>query len=255
MTVRVRKIELFFSILAVVVGTVLLVLPHLNQKMQAQAASVAQSNRLTVVLDPGHGGFDGGAQSNGINEKELNLAIADKERLLCQLFGFQVVMTRDSDVSIHDEASGNWKRSDMHKRLDIMTAQPQSVTVSIHLNKFEQASAKGAQVFYAPKSPDSDLLAQTIQDSFKLLLQPENKRQIKKADKDLYLLYNNTVTPAVLVECGFISNPGEAEKLKESTYQDQVAMTICYALMKFQNRGDVSQDAAEIQSQSSLCLH
>ena len=238
-----RWFPLFFLSALVTLGAVLLLLPHLERRMAVQTLAVAQSNRPVVVLDAGHGGFDGGAQANGINEKEINLAITQKERMLCTLFGFQVVMTRDEDESIHDADAANKKRSDMHKRLAVMLADPQSVTVSIHLNKFTQTSARGAQVFYAPAAPDSNILAQTIQDSFRLLLQPENKREIKKADKSLYLLYNNKITPAVLVECGFISNEGEAALLKTEKYQDQVAMTICYSLMKFQNRGE-TQSAA-----------
>lgn len=231
--------DLFAISAAVVLTVVLLLLPHLNQRMETQTVSVTMSNKPMVILDPGHGGFDGGAQGGGINEKEINLAIAQNERLLCELFGFNVVMTRDSDISIHDEGSGSIrekKRSDLHKRLGIMTGSPSGVSVSIHLNKFPQSYVHGAQVFYSPKSKDSDTLAQTIQDSFRLLLQPDNDRVIKKADKDLFILYNNDVTPAVIVECGFISNAEEAQKLADKSYQQQVAMTICYSLMKFQNR-------------------
>lgn len=238
-----KALNLFTISAAAVLAIVLLILPHLDQKMQAQTVSVTQSNQPTVVLDAGHGGFDGGAQDNGINEKEINLIIAKKGELLCRLFGFRVVMTREKDQSIHEQGVTNKKRSDMHNRLEIMLRDPQSVTVSIHLNKFTQASAKGTQVFYAPKTAGSEVLAQTIQDGFHLLLQPNNTRVIKKADKDLFLLYNNSVTPAVLVECGFISNQDEAEQLKTAKYQDQVAMTICYALMKFQNRGEVTPNA------------
>ncbi|MEG0542244.1 MAG: N-acetylmuramoyl-L-alanine amidase [Angelakisella sp.] len=234
-----KAFDLFVVATAAILTVILLLLPHLDRHMAMQTVAVATSNKPTVVLDPGHGGFDGGAQSNGVNEKEINLAIAEKERLLCELFGFNVVMTRDSDVSIHDEGNSSvrsMKRSDLHKRLGIMTANPSSVAVSIHMNKFPQAYVHGAQVFYSPKSKDSDVLAQTIQDNFRLLLQPDNKRTIKKADKDLFILYNNDITPAVIVECGFISNADEAQKLTTTNYQEQIAMTICYSLMKFQNR-------------------
>lgn len=225
--------SMFFAASLAVSSIVLMLLPHLDSKMQATTVSVAQSNRPAVVLDAGHGGFDGGAQANGINEKEINLAIALKEQVLCTLFGFDVTLTRDSDVSIHDKDAGQKKKSDMHNRLAIMTADPRSITVSIHMNKYEHPSAKGAQVFYAPGSVGSDRLAQTIQDSFRQLIQPDNKREIKKADSNLFLLYNNRTTPAVLVECGFISNPDEAAKLSTGEYQDQVAMTICYSLIKY----------------------
>ncbi|MEG2088042.1 MAG: N-acetylmuramoyl-L-alanine amidase [Angelakisella sp.] len=241
-----RAVSLFILSSMAVVGILLLILPHLNQQMHGKAASVAQDSRPVVVLDAGHGGFDGGAQANNINEKEINLALVLKEARLCRLFGFEPVLTRSTDSSIHDEGSATVrekKRSDMRKRLAMMIADPQSVAVSIHLNKFPQSAVHGAQVFYAPRAVGSDLLAQTIQDSFKLLLQPENNREIKKADKDLFLLYNNESTPAVIVECGFISNPAEAAQLKSEQYQEQVAMTICYALLKFQSRGEVTEYA------------
>ncbi|MEG1943093.1 MAG: N-acetylmuramoyl-L-alanine amidase, partial [Angelakisella sp.] len=207
--------------------------------MLMKAVAVTISNKPTVVLDAGHGGFDGGAQDCGINEKEVNLAIAQNTRLLCELFGFNVVMTREDDLSIHDDGNLSvraMKRSDLHNRLKLMTADPSSIAVSIHLNKFPQSYVHGAQVFYAPKSKDGDILARAIQDSFRLLLQPDNERTIKKADKNLFILYNNTITPAVIVECGFISNAEEAQKLADTDYQKQVAMTVCYSLMKFKNR-------------------
>ena len=112
------------------------------------------------------------------------------------------------------------------------------------LNRLVNNKTKqGAQVFYSPRLNESKVLAETIQQSFKEMLQPNNKRAIKPADKNLYLLYNNDVTPAVIVECGFISNPGEAELLKTDSYQDRVAMTICYSLMKYNNREEARSTA------------
>lgn len=213
-----------------------LALKALDRTLESRVVNLPTSTRPVVVLDPGHGGVDGGAEANGIIEKNINLSIAQKVRELCILFGFEVHMTRTGDVSIHDEDKTTiraQKNSDLKNRLAIMTADPGAVAVSIHLNKFPQSRVKGAQVFYAPKSQGSELLAQTIQDSFRTLLQPENTRQIKKADSSLFLLYNNTVTPAVLVECGFLSNPEEAALLATEDYQDQVAFAICWSLLQF----------------------
>lgn len=230
------------KIIALALGGILLagalcfVLLSLNRTLHSRTVELPTTTRPVVVLDPGHGGVDGGAQGNGITEKEVNLAIARKTRELCTLFGFEVRMTREEDVSIHDEDKTTiraQKNSDLKNRLKIMTRDPAAVVVSIHLNKFPQSRIKGAQVFYAPKSRGSDLLAQTIQDSFRELLQPENTRQIKKADSSLFLLYNNTVAPAVLVECGFLSNPEEAALLKTEDYQDRVAFAICCSLLRF----------------------
>ncbi len=216
-------------------------LRQLDDTLMTGVMRTTAANRPVVVLDPGHGGEDGGAQANGVNEQVINLILARKERLLCQLFGFQVVMTRDDDRSIHDQQAKTireQKTSDLHNRLAIMTSDPGSIAVSIHLNKFPESYVHGAQVFYAPGSPGSDILAETIQQGFCQYLQPDNTRQIKPADQSLFILDQNTVTPAVMVECGFISNPEEAALLQQSHYQDQVAMVICHSLMKFYHGGE-----------------
>lgn len=233
---RKRKMICLLALCGAAGAAVLFALLALNRTLESRVVELPTSTRPVVVLDPGHGGVDGGAEANGITEKNVNLSIAKKVRELCILFGFEVHMTRTEDVSIHDEGKNTiraQKNSDLKNRLEIMTADPGAVVVSIHLNKFPQSRVKGAQVFYAPKSQGSELLAQTIQDSFRTLLQPENTRQIKKADSSLFLLYNNTVTPAVLVECGFLSNPEEAALLASEDYQDQVAFAICWSLLQF----------------------
>ncbi len=233
-----RRKKVLVTVLGGAVLTVAVVAPlhTLDRALESRAVELPTTTRPVVILDPGHGGVDGGAESNGITEKEINLAIAHKVREFCTLFGFEVRMTRQEDVSIHDADKTTiraQKNSDLKNRLKIMTEDANAVVVSIHLNKFPQSRVKGAQVFYAPKSQGSDLLAQTVQDSFRTLLQPENTRQIKKADSSLFLLYNNTVNPAVLVECGFISNPEEAALLKTEDYQDKVAFAICCSLLQF----------------------
>lgn len=242
-----KRMKLFLLALsgAAVFSAVVFSLRALDRTLESRVVELPTSTRPVVVLDPGHGGIDGGAESNGVIEKNVNLSIAKKVRELCVLFGFEVHMTRQEDVSIHDEDKTTiraQKNSDLNNRLKIMTKDPGAVVVSIHLNKFPQSRVKGAQVFYAPKSQGSELLAQTIQDNMKNLLQPENDRQIKKADSSLFLLYNNTVTPAVLVECGFISNPDEAALLASEDYQDQVAFAICWSLLQFYN-GSLGEEA------------
>lgn len=233
---RQKKVYLLVLCGAVALAAAIFALRALDRTLESRVVNLPTSTRPVVILDPGHGGVDGGAEANGIIEKNVNLSIAKKVREFCILFGFEVQMTRQEDISIHDEGKTTiraQKNSDLKNRLEIMTADPSAVVVSIHLNKYPQSRVKGAQVFYAPKSQGSELLAQTIQDSFHTLLQPENTRPIKKADSSLFLLYNNTVTPAVLVECGFISNPDEAALLASEDYQDQVAFAICYSLLQF----------------------
>lgn len=226
-----------------------LLLGSLNKTLETAATALpGATSKPVVIIDAGHGGMDGGAAAGGIIEKEINLEIALKTRDLCQLFGFTVIMTRDTDISIHDpEESGvrSQKTSDLYNRLDIMTETPGAVVVSIHLNKFPQSYVHGPQVFYSPCTEASKDLAQLAQDNLELHLAVDKEREIKKADSSLFLLYNNDVNPAILVECGFISNPAEAEKLKDEEYQNKIAMSICYTLMKYNSGGDEENSGSQ----------
>lgn len=187
-----------------------------------------------IVIDAGHGGEDGGAVAfDGTNEKDINLRIA---RYLNSFFisgGFKTVMTRNDDVAIYDDGCTTIKSkkvSDMHNRLDIFNSNKNSIVISIHQNKFEQEKYSGTQVFYSPNTDQSEKLAENIRMSVVNMLQPENTRENKKATKDIYLLYNAT-QPSVIVECGFLSNKAELEKLKTEEYKKQMAFAIyCGAL-------------------------
>ena len=141
-------------------------------------------------------------------------------------------MTRDSDTGTEkdtNESIANRKKSDMYRRLNIILENPDAVFISIHLNKFHLSSANGAQVFYSKNNPDSELLASEIQKSVVSALQPENTRQIKESGTDIYLLYHSQV-PSVMVECGFMSNEAEAEKLKSDEYQQSMVQAIADGL-------------------------
>ena len=197
-------------------------------------AAVSMSPDMTpaVILDPGHGGFDGGAVCNQVVEKDINLGISLKLRDMLRVCGYRVALTREEDVSTADPSAGNTTRkkkvSDMHNRLKLMQSHNNAVFISVHQNKFQQSKYSGAQIFYSPNHPGSQILAQGIQDSFRTLLQPENKREIKKAGSELFLLYN-AKQPAVLVECGFLSNPQECRMLTQQEYQRQVALAVLSA--------------------------
>ena len=184
--------------------------------------------------DPGHGGMDGGAQANGVSEKQVNLAIALDLKELLSAMGFRVIMTREDDRSIHDPQLtqvGRQKRSDLHNRLKLMQQNPQAIFVSIHQNKFEESWCSGAQIFYSPNHPDSQKLAALMQRSFSAL-QPDNQRQIKEAGNNLFLLYEGQ-NPAVMAECGFLSNPDEAAALSDRDYQKKVAFVLMQAILEF----------------------
>lgn len=194
-------------------------------------------NDITVVIDPGHGGEDGGAVANDIVEKDINLSISKKLKSVFRSSGFNVVLIRDKDEMINTDGDtiGSKKISDMKNRLSIYNQNENNVVISIHQNKFTQEKYSGTQVFYSFKNSNSEVLAQSIRNSIVTYLQPDNNRECKKTTKDIYLLYNANV-PSVIVECGFISNVAEAEKLKTDDYQNQLAYSIYIGFLEYINK-------------------
>lgn len=194
------------------------------------AASVRQvSIRPTVVLDAGHGGFDGGATSvYGDLEKDINLSIAKKAEAFIKILGFDVVMTRNDCGALASN-----KKEDMYKRLDIIKGVPDSVFVSIHQNNFSQSQYFGAQMFYGSQNKDdSRALALIMQENFKTNLNTKNAREVKPAPNDLFL-FKKSPQPSVLVECGFLSNYDEAKLLVNDEYQNRIAFTIAQSITQF----------------------
>ena len=184
----------------------------------------------TVVIDPGHGGEDSGAVSDsGVFEKDINLDIAQKLKNMLVSSGVKVIMTRQEDCAIYDEKNTESLRgkkvSDMKNRLDIINSNPNSILVSIHQNKFTDKKYYGTQVFYSQNNSSSLNLAENIRNSFKQLIQPNNERETKPAGKEIYILHNAKV-PAVIVECGFVSNDEELSKLLDEDYKLKVAFSI-----------------------------
>lgn len=210
----------------------------IRQSEKVKPAFVQYHGKPKIIIDAGHGGFDGGAVGIGnVVEKDINLAISQKLRDLLTVNGFEVVMTRNKDEAIHDPTEvglARQKRSDMYHRRDIMEENPDGLFLSVHQNKFQQAGPKGAQIFYSINHEDSEQLAQILQNSFRIYLQPDNQRQIKKAGEELFLL-DKAKIPAVLVECGFLSNPEDCSNLLDEEYQNKVAFTLYLALMEFYN--------------------
>lgn len=208
----------------------------------ASKANLAQSANVklpTVIVDAGHGGFDGGAvASDGTMEKDINLKIATHLQEELTKSGYNVLMTRTTDTATDDETDSKIrkrKRSDLQNRLKMMNENPDAIFVSIHLNKFTSTSVSGAQVFYSKNNPNSKNLGQAIQTSFVKNLQKENKRVIKQATKSTYLLYNAQL-PAIIVECGFLSNSEELKQLKDENYQKMVAQTIFCGINNYYNK-------------------
>lgn len=208
------------------------------QSMQQSIISTlgVASYERTVIIDPGHGGSDGGAVGvAGNNEKDINLSISLKLRSFFLAAGYQVIMTRQDDRSIHDpnrDTLREQKVSDIHNRFKFTQKYPKALFLSIHQNLYTEAQYSGAQVFYSKNNPDSKVLAQCLQADIHTLLQPQNDRVIKPAGNNLYILYHAR-SPAILVECGFVSNPAENKKLQDDAYQNQMAFSIFYGTTHF----------------------
>lgn len=203
----------------------------------------------TIVIDSGHGGIDPGKVSaDGIYEKDVNLEIAKKLQEVLQQKKCKVVMTRETDQGLYEEAASNKKMSDMKKRIEIMNESDPDLIISIHQNSFSDATSRGAQVFYQADSEKGEALAKSIQDTILKQVDPDNRRQIK-ANRDYYLLQNSKQT-MVIVECGFLSNQQEAEQLQNPEYQSKLAEAIAEgALQYLGNRGE-NEDRREEENEN-----
>ncbi len=190
---------------------------------------------VTVVLDPGHGGIDGGAEVNGIFEKNINLNLSKRIQEFLSLYNVDCVMTRSDDVLLFNEGDTSKKRSDLLNRVKITNTYESPVFVSIHMNKFPVSKYCGLQVFYSTNNEASLKLAELIQKSTVTNLQPDNKRQIKPSTSSIYVL-DRLECPAVLVECGFMSNDEELNKLTNDEYQQKLAFIICESILNFINQ-------------------
>lgn len=183
----------------------------------------------TLVLDAGHGGFDGGAVSpNGVTEQEINLSVVKKVESLAGLFGIPTQLTRKDDNALDYEpgrAVRENKVADIKARQRICEQVENPVFVSIHLNKFEQSRYFGAQVFYGEKHSDSKGIAESIQAALKSGISNGNNRVAKPAGDSIYLMRTLTC-PALIVECGFLSNPDDEAALVRDDYQTRLAVCI-----------------------------
>lgn len=191
------------------------------------AASMAV-DRPVVVIDPGHGGEDGGAVApDGTEEADINLAVAQRLDLLLRFLGQDTLLLRDSDISLHDPSASTIREkkvSDIHNRVDTINAQTDPRLISIHQNFFPSSKYHGAQVFYGG-NPRSQPWAELTRTTLRSCLDPENQREAKPIDRGIYLM-NHISCPALLIECGFLSNPEERCLLKDGSYQTALAAAI-----------------------------
>lgn len=192
---------------------------------QLVTSEEVDAKRMIVVIDAGHGGEDPGKVGvNGALEKDINLEIAKKVEEKLEREGIQVVMTREEDKG---ESS---KRKDMEKRVALINEIKPFMTVSIHQNSYTDSSVRGAQVFYYTNSEEGKSAAQIMQSRLKEM-DWENERQIK-SDNTFFLL-KNTKVPTIIVECGFLSNYEEAQKLVTQDYQNMMAEGIVKGILEW----------------------
>ncbi len=183
----------------------------------------------TLCLDAGHGGYDGGARgtASGMAEKELNLDVALRLAALLQEKGAQVILTRETDTALADEGASR-KRRDLQYRVDC--AREAQVFLSIHMNEYRSENQSGPQVFYRRGAEESRLLAGALQEAMNDSLAPARPRAANTGE---YYLLENLRIPAVLVECGFLSNRAEEKKLLTADYRQQVAQSLLDGLLSY----------------------
>ena len=184
-----------------------------------------KANGKVVIIDSGHGGNDPG--KIGINsalEKDINLQIAQKVQNLLEEQGIKVVMTREDESSLRESKAG-----DLKARVELINQTKPALVVSIHQNSYSDENIHGAQVFYYTHSKDGENAANILQEALRKI-EPENHRQAKA--NDTYYVLKKTEVPVVIVECGFLSNQKEAEKLCSEDYQIQVAQAIVDGILE-----------------------
>ncbi|SHJ77730.1 N-acetylmuramoyl-L-alanine amidase [Clostridium cavendishii DSM 21758] len=221
-----KKQFIFFMIIAILVSTTI----------NAYAKEKKDTNEGKIILlDAGHGGFDGGAQSkNGTIEKDINLAITLKLKSNLEAKGYKVFMTRDNDDGLYDKGKTvkNKKVQDLTRRVELKKETKCDAFVSIHQNMFPQGKYKGAQVWYA-SNEKSKKLAESLQDSLKANVDPNNNRVCKPAGEQYKILRDNYEGASVIIECGFLSNYEEEQNLKSDKYQEKLAEAIGLGVDKY----------------------
>ena len=207
---------------------------------QSQTVYTEMPKYSTVIIDAGHGGEDGGASSAaGLVEKDVNLEIAHILADMLRANGVDVIMTRDDDRLLYDRNTnyqGRKKKLDLAARLAIADNTENAIFVSIHMNSFTDSRYSGLQVWYSPNNADSSALAEIIQAENKEKLQPYNTRKTKEATSAIHILYN-AKCPAVLVECGFLSNSEEAALFSTHDYRQKTAFMMFCSITQFLNGG------------------
>ncbi len=222
--------ETYLGVL-LLVGMLLLSTGGIERAKSSEASSQKKA-KAVVVIDAGHGGSDPGKIAvNGALEKDINLAIAKKLKDCLEKEQIQVVMTRTDEKGLYQESDTHKKQADMRARCAVIEQAAPDLTVSIHQNSYTSESVKGPQVFYHEASKEGEQAAACLQEALNTELAIERPRE-KKSNHTYYLL-RKTKTPSLIVECGFLSNPAEAELLVTAEYQQKVAEALCLGVTTF----------------------
>lgn len=194
----------------------------------------AGEKKAVVVIDAGHGGEDPGKVGiNGALEKDINLSVAFLVKKYLEMQDVTVVMTRNDDDGLYREESPNKKIEDLKNRIALIDAAGAELVVSIHQNSYTSEKVHGAQVFYYESSEEGEKAAELLQEQLREGVDETNKRSAKK-NGSYYLLKKSSV-PTVIVECGFLSNGAEADKLTDGEYQEKLAWNICMGVLQYLN--------------------
>lgn len=191
-------------------------------------------SKKIILIDPGHGGIDGGAVSaSGLLEKDINLKISMKLKAVLEKQNYTVLMTRTEDTGLYSDKGTihSKKIQDLNNRCKMKIESDCDIFVSIHLNMFPQSQYYGAQVWYSDY-PESKKLGELIQEDLRENLDPNNKRMAKCAKSEYKILSKDGI-PSVIVECGFLSNAAEAQKLADDAYQDKIAASVAASISKY----------------------
>ena len=237
------KLIIFLVISAIFMCSIAFLFGCFNMppKTKPTVGELASPKYTTVIIDAGHGGEDGGTSSaSGLVEKDVNLDISNMLRDMLKANGINVIMTRENDKLLYDrnvDYHGRKKKLDLAARLSVANSTPNTIFVSIHMNSFTDPKYSGMQVWYSPNNKDSYTLAEVIRAQNNAMLQSNNKRQTTRATSAINILYN-AKCPAVLVECGFLSNPNEARLFESDEYRQRVAFVICCAISDFLNNAN-----------------
>ena len=213
-------------------GIVLAVIVTFGICFFALSRTAAQAQRLTVVIDAGHGGIDGGVvgKTSGTKESDINLAISRYLQEDFEEAGFQVVQTRPTEAGLYGTATQGYKMRDMKKRAEIINSSSPALVISVHQNFFSLESRRGAQVFFREGSLNSRTLACSIQSALNEM--PNAARKFDALKGDYYVLNCNDY-PAVIVECGFLSNPQDEALLISADYQKEIAAVIARGALAY----------------------